>query len=56
MNREEAQEESWGETAVPSEALAAPDPGAALRNAVGLWAEQNTRSETLTRAEKLEVH
>jgi integrase/recombinase XerD len=37
----------------PSAALAAPDPEAALRNAVQLWAEQNTRPETLARVEKL---
>ena len=53
MSREEAQKEPQGETVAPSEALAAPDPGAALRNAVGLWAEQNTRPETLARSEKL---
>jgi len=53
MNREETQTESQGEAATPSEALAAPDPAAAMRSAVGLWAEQNTRPETLARAEKL---
>jgi len=53
MNKEEVEKESRGATAAPSEALAAPDPGAALRNAVGLWAEQNTRPETLARADKL---
>ena len=36
-----------------SEALAAPDPAAALRNAVQIWAERNTRPETLARPEKL---
>jgi integrase len=36
-----------------SRALSAPDTDAALRNAVGLWAEQNTRPETIARAEKL---
>jgi integrase len=36
-----------------SQVLAAPDPAAVLRNAVTLWAEQNTRPETLARAEKL---
>jgi integrase len=41
------------QAAAPSQALAAPDPEAALRNAVNLWAEQNTRPETLARAEKL---
>jgi integrase len=37
----------------PLRALVAPDPAVALRNAVALWAEQNTRPETLARAEKL---
>ena len=53
MSREERKDEPQGEPAAPSEALAAPDPAAALRNAVALWAEQNTRPETLARAEKL---
>jgi integrase/recombinase XerC len=53
MSRKEREEEPQGETATPSAALAAPDPEAALRNAVTLWAEQNTRPETLDRAEKL---
>lgn len=35
------------------QALMAIDPAAAIRNAVGLWAEQNTRPETLARSEKL---
>lgn len=39
--------------AAPYQALAAHDAEAALRNAVALWAEQNTRPETLSRAEKL---
>jgi integrase len=37
----------------PSQALAAPDPVAAIRNAATLWAEANTRPETLARVEKL---
>jgi|SRR5215213_1129864 len=53
MSREEAEREPQGGLAVPSEALSAPDPAAALRNAVALWAEQNTRPETLLRAEKV---
>jgi site-specific recombinase XerD len=53
MSREEVQTEPQRETAAPSEALAPPDPEIALRNAVNLWAEQNTRLETLARAEKL---
>jgi integrase len=53
MSREERKDEPQGEPAAPSEALAAHDPVAALRNAVALWAERNTRPETLSRAEKL---
>jgi integrase len=53
MSREEADKEAQGELTFPPAALAAPDSGAALRNATGLWAEQNTRPETLARAEKL---
>jgi integrase len=53
MSREETQSKPEGEVAAPSEALAAPDRVAALRNAAALWAEQNTRPETLSRAEKL---
>src|SRR5215213_5149438 len=53
MSREEAQREPQGEIVAPSKALAATDPEVALRNAVNLWAEQNTRPETLARAEKL---
>ena len=47
--REEPQQEQEG----ASKALSAPDPAAALQNAARLWAEQNTRPETLSRAEKL---
>jgi hypothetical protein len=36
-----------------SGALSAPDPAAALRNAATLWAEANTRPETLDRRDKL---
>jgi len=53
MSSEEAQLKSQGGATAPSETLAAPDPETALRNAVSLWAEQNTRPETLARAEKL---
>jgi integrase len=45
--------EPQSDLATPSQALAAPDAEAAVRNAVGLWAEQNTRPETLARAERL---
>jgi site-specific recombinase XerC len=41
------------ESLAPSEALGAPDSKAALSNAATLWAQQNTRPETLARAEKL---
>lgn len=41
------------ESTAPSEALAAPDPAGAVRQAAAIWAEANTRPETLARAEKL---
>ena len=47
------EQEIRGEEGEASRALAAADTAEALRNAVGLWAEQNTRPETLARAEKL---
>jgi integrase/recombinase XerD len=53
MSREEAQTEPQSHPTAPSGALAIPDLGAALRNAAVLWAEANTRPETLARAEKL---
>jgi integrase/recombinase XerD len=53
MTLEEVREVSEEEPAGASQALAAHDPAVAFRNAVGLWAEQNTRPETLARAEKL---
>src|ERR1700749_4422032 len=53
MSREEARTESLNETAAPSEVLAASDPAAALCNAAAIWAEGNTRTETLARAEKV---
>jgi integrase len=53
MSREEVEQEAQDKSAAPSEALAAPDAEVARRNAVALWAEQNTRPETLSRAEKL---
>src|SRR5215210_4446053 len=53
MSREEVDGETPSESGAPSEALAAPDPAATLRKAAALWAEQNTRPETLARAEKL---
>jgi hypothetical protein len=53
MSSEEKEGEPQGETDTPSQALAAPIPEVALRNAVALWAERNTRSETLERVERL---
>src|SRR5689334_11601151 len=53
MTAEEREGEPQGDFDAPSQALAAPNPRAALCNAVALWAEQNTRPETLARAEKL---
>lgn len=49
MSTEEADNSPGG----AEQALAAPDPAAAVRRAAALWAEQNTRPETLARAEKL---
>ena len=53
MTSEESQEGQGGGLEAPSQALMAPDPATAVRNAAALWAEQNTRPETLDRAEKL---
>jgi len=53
MTTEEVREEPDNDMSGPLWALVAPDPAVALRNAVALWAEQNTRPETLARAEKL---
>jgi integrase len=53
MSREEIGEQAGGLQESPAQALAAPAPKAALRNVVSLWAEQNTRPETLARSEKL---
>src|SRR5215207_7614696 len=53
MSREAVEGESQGDSTTPSEALAAPDPTAALHHAAAMWAERNTRPETLARAEKL---
>jgi len=53
MTPEETAPERTIATEGASQALSAPDPAVALRNAVTLWAEQNTRPETLERKEKL---
>ncbi len=53
MTVEEIREETPDEGGEILQALAAPDPSAALRNALVLWAERSTRPETLARAEKL---
>jgi integrase/recombinase XerD len=53
MDSDQRAGEPYSNPAAPSQALAAPDPAVALHNAVNLWAEQNTRPETLARAERL---
>jgi integrase len=53
MTPEETPQEQGSAPAAPSHALSAPDPAAAIRNAATLWAEQNTRPETLDRQDKL---
>jgi integrase len=53
MTSEETGQASESSPEGASQALVAPDPAAALCNAIRLWAEQNTRPETLERAEKL---
>lgn len=53
MSSEETPQGQGSAPAAPSQALSAPDPAAAIRNAAALWAEQNTRPETLDRAGKL---
>src|SRR5215212_1040980 len=53
MSSGEEKGETQGETGAPSQALAGPDPEAALRNALALGAERNTHTETLARAERL---
>jgi integrase/recombinase XerD len=53
MATEDVREESQEGHQDASQALSLPDSEAALRNAVRLWAEANTRPETLSRAEKL---
>jgi site-specific recombinase XerD len=53
MTSVEREGEPRVEASAPSSALAAPDPAAALQNAALIWAEQNTRSETLARAEQV---
>src|ERR1044072_3631281 len=53
MTSVEREGETRVEGSAPSSALAAPDPAAALQNAALIWAEQNTRSETLARAEQV---
>ena len=47
MSDKEVESEPRGGPPAPSEALSAPDPQAALRNAAAVWAEANTRPETL---------
>jgi integrase len=53
MSFEEREGEPQSDSTTTSQALTAPDAEATLRNAVLFWAEQNTRPETLARAETL---
>jgi integrase len=53
MTPEEPPQEHRNVPVEASEALSAQDPATALRNAVALWAERNTRPETLDRPDKL---
>lgn len=53
MTPEEAPQQPGSNLVVPLQDFAALDPAAALRNAILLWAEQNTRAETLDRKDKL---
>ena len=53
MTSEETRHEPQSDFSAPSQALAAPDPAVAMRNAAALWAEQNTRPETIDRKDKL---
>jgi integrase len=53
MSTEESQESPPAQAEAGSHSLSVPDLAASLRNAVAIWAEQNTRPETLARAEKL---
>lgn len=57
MSSEKTPREQGSASVPPSQALSAldsaPDTAAAIRNAATLWADQNTRPETLGRAEKL---
>src|SRR3954467_15998985 len=53
MTQEEVREAADNSPEGASLARATPDPAAALSRAAALWAEQNTRPETLARAEKL---
>jgi len=53
MNQEEVLHEQETASEGAAQALALADPQAAIRNAVTLWAERNTRPETLDRKDKL---
>jgi integrase len=53
MTLEEVREEPENGSGEASQVLVAHDAAAAIRNAISLWAEQNTRPETLARVEKL---
>lgn len=53
MTSEVTEKGSQSDSVAPAQALAATDPLPALLSAIALWAEQNTRPETLARAERL---
>jgi integrase/recombinase XerD len=53
MAPEDTEKGQGSEPLDAAQALSAPDPAVAVRRAVELWAEGNTRPETLARAEKL---
>jgi integrase/recombinase XerD len=53
MTAEEYSQEPEGKSEGAAQALSLPDPELAVRNAVSIWAEQNTRPETLDRKDKL---
>jgi integrase/recombinase XerD len=53
MTPEDTPQRPPSDSGTAAQALAAVDSYSAIRNAVALWAEQNTRPETLGRVEKL---
>jgi integrase len=53
MSQEKVLQQPEADPEGAAQTLALPDPQIAIRNAVSLWAEQNTRPETLDRKDKL---